>query len=122
MQSSCAGWQRRSTSTALPFDRDVDAFLQACTVEGKASHPLTNFFLRILGLEVRQFCIAHPGGCQDLSRNKVKQGQLVRVWVCACLEPMRRPVSSCAACASKVEQLLRLSILRIREHKAFACR
>ena len=37
----------------IPVDADVDAFLQACTVEGKASHPLTNFFLRILGLEVR---------------------------------------------------------------------
>ena len=36
----------------IAYDRDVDAFLQACTVEGKASHPLTNFFLRILGLEV----------------------------------------------------------------------
>ena len=36
----------------IAYDKDVDAFLQACTVEGKASHPLTNFFLRILGLEV----------------------------------------------------------------------
>ena len=67
----------------IPFDRDVDAFLQACTVEGKASHPLTNFFLRILGLEVQFSCagtdLELPAACQ-LCRAGVlpSAGQAVR--------------------------------------------
>ena len=36
----------------IPYDKDVDAFLRACAAEGKRSHPLTNFYMRILGLEV----------------------------------------------------------------------
>ena len=52
----CAEFLRRLAEKehehGIAYDKDVDAFLQACTVEGKASHPLTNFFLRIMGLEV----------------------------------------------------------------------
>ena len=52
----CAEFLRRVAEAeqqqGIPFDRDVDAFLRACTVEGKTGHPLTQFYLRILGLEV----------------------------------------------------------------------
>ena len=69
-QPCCAEFLRRLAEKehehGIAYDKDVDAFLQACTVEGKASHPLTNFFLRILGLEVSQSCIVHSGGYHDV--------------------------------------------------------
>ena len=55
---ACAAFLRalreREKESGIQPDLDVDAFLKASAVEGMRASPVTQFIMRILGLEVLQ--------------------------------------------------------------------